>query len=115
MVLMVHFLPQSGLLGQDGQGDLVYVTHIGGKGSRILQIAARVACQCACSFASSLVAVGMIGRVGRKQLSQAVLGTSCYNVTGLAVLLGMSQAIETPGGQVNALRLLWQSSALRSS
>lgn len=41
-----------------------------------------------------------MGRVGRLELSQAVLGTSCYNVTGLAVLLGMSQAIETPAGQV---------------
>eukprot|EP00884_Botryococcus_braunii_P010471 jgi/Botrbrau1/19425/Bobra.0338s0051.1 len=70
----------------------------------ISQIAARVSCQCASSYASSLMAVGFMGRVGRKELSQAVLGTSCYNVTGLSVLLGMTQAIETPAGQAYGAR-----------
>lgn len=52
-----------------------------------------------CSFALTLISLAFIGRLGRLQLSAAVLATTFFNVTGLSVQIGFSGALETLSGQ----------------
>ena len=65
---------------------------------------------CPCSLTVALtvpplqVTLAFVGHLGNLVLSQAVLGLSAYNVTGLSVLLGLSMGMETACTQVKLSR-----------
>ena len=67
-------------------------------------LAGSISLQAALVFISSLVSLAFAGHLGRLALSQAVLATSCYNITGAAVLYGLASGMETLCGQVYAER-----------
>ena len=71
--------------------------------SRVTSLAGPISSQAALVFVSSLVSLAFAGHLGGLALSQAVLASSCYNVTGTAVLLGLASGMETLCGQVSAL------------
>ena len=74
---------------------LTYVLHY-----RILQLAGPVFLQSLMGFSANIVSLAFVGHLGSLTLSQAVLGLSAYNVTGLSVLLGVSMGMETCCTQV---------------
>ena len=51
-------------------------------------------------FISSLVSLAFAGHLGKLSLSQAVLATSAYNITGVSMLLGLASGMETLCSQV---------------
>lgn len=65
-------------------------------------LAGPISAQAALVFVSSLVSLAFAGHLGGLALSQAVLASSCYNITGAAVLLGLASGMETLCGQVRA-------------
>lgn len=76
--------------------------------SRVGPLAGPVALQSALAFSANLVSLGFVGHLGSLTLSQAVLGLSCYNVSGVSVLLGLATGMETQAGQVRTdRRLTW--------
>ena len=72
---------------------------------RVGSLAGPISSQAALVFVSSLVSLAFAGHLGGLALSQAVLASSCYNITGAAVLLGLASGMETLCGQV---RTCWQ-------
>ena len=69
---------------------------------RILPIAGPVCLQSCLAFSANLVSLAFVGHLGSLTLSQAVLGLSCYNVTGYSMLLGLATGMETLCGQVSS-------------
>ena len=67
---------------------------------RVVSLAGPISLQAALVFVSSLVSLAFAGHLGRLPLSQAVLASSCYNITGAAVLYGLASGMETLCGQV---------------
>ncbi len=55
------------------------------------------------SYGSSVISLAFVGHLGTYEMSSAVLGTSFSNVTGFALLTGLSSALETLCGQVRGL------------
>ena len=55
------------------------------------------------SYGSTVVSLGFVGHLGTFEMSSAVLGTSFSNVSGFALLTGLSSALETLCGQVGTL------------
>ncbi|KAK9801885.1 hypothetical protein WJX73_007196 [Symbiochloris irregularis] len=72
-----------------------YLSELG----RVGPLAGPVALQSALAFSANLVSLGFVGHLGPLTLSQAVLGLSCYNVSGVSVLLGLATGMETQAGQ----------------
>ncbi|EIE25012.1 MATE efflux family protein [Coccomyxa subellipsoidea C-169] len=66
---------------------------------RVGSLAGPISSQAALVFVSSLVSLAFAGHLGGLALSQAVLASSCYNITGAAVLLGLASGMETLCGQ----------------
>ena len=52
------------------------------------------------SYGSSVISLIFVGHLGTREMSSAVLGTSFMNVSGFALLTGLSSALETLCGQV---------------
>ncbi len=52
------------------------------------------------TYGSSIISLAFVGHLGTYEMSSAVLGTSFSNVTGFALLTGLSSALETLCGQV---------------
>ena len=73
-----------------------------------MSLAGPISLQAALVFVSSLVSLAFAGHLGRLPLSQAVLASSCYNITGAAVLYGLASGMETLCGQVGTSHLLPQ-------
>ena len=71
---------------------------------RVGSLAGPISSQAALVFVSSLVSLAFAGHLGGLALSQAVLASSCYNITGAAVLLGLASGMETLCGQVRSCR-----------
>ena len=69
---------------------------------RVVSLAGPISLQAALVFISTLVSLAFAGHLGRLPLSQAVLASSCYNITGAAVLYGLASGMETLCGQVCA-------------
>jgi hypothetical protein len=69
---------------------------------RVVSLAGPISLQAALVFVSSLVSIAFAGHLGRLPLSQAVLASSCYNITGAAVLYGLASGMETLCGQVGS-------------
>ena len=69
---------------------------------RVGSLAGPISSQAALVFLSSLVSLAFAGHLGGLALSQAVLASSVYNITGAAVLLGLASGMETLCGQVRA-------------
>lgn len=69
---------------------------------RVGRLAGPISSQAALVFVSTLVSLAFAGHLGGLALSQAVLASSCYNVTGAAVLLGLASGMETLCGQVRS-------------
>ena len=71
---------------------------------RVVPIAGPVCLQSFLAFSANLISLAFVGHLGSLTLSQAVLGLSVYNVTGMSILLGLATGMETLCGQVNLLR-----------
>ena len=69
--------------------------------TRVASLAGSISLQAALVFTSSLVSLAFAGHLGRLALSQAVLATSAFNITGSAVLYGLASGMETLCGQVH--------------
>ncbi|CAL8462043.1 g1574 [Coccomyxa elongata] len=71
---------------------------------RVGSLAGPISSQAALVFLSSLVSLAFAGHLGGLALSQAVLASSVYNITGAAVLLGLASGMETLCGQAYGAR-----------
>ena len=67
---------------------------------RVANLAGPISLQACLVFISSLVSLAFAGHLGKLPLSQAVLSSSVYNITGAAVLFGLASGMETLCGQV---------------
>ena len=68
--------------------------------SRVCNLGGPISLQAALVFISSLVSLAFAGHLGKLSLSQAVLATSAYNITGVSMLLGLASGMETLCSQV---------------
>lgn len=69
--------------------------------SRLTRLGGPISLQAALVFISSLVSLAFAGHLGKLSLSQAILATSAYNITGVSLLLGLASGMETLCSQVN--------------
>ena len=67
---------------------------------RVCRLGGPISLQAALVFISSLVSLAFAGHLGKLSLSQAVLATSAYNITGVSMLLGLASGMETLCSQV---------------
>ena len=68
---------------------------------RVCRLGGPISLQAALVFISSLVSLAFAGHLGKLSLSQAVLATSAYNITGVSMLLGLASGMETLCSQVS--------------
>lgn len=57
-------------------------------------------------YGSTVISLIFVGHLGTFEMSAAVLGTSFSNVSGFALMVGLSSALETLCGQVCATSML---------
>lgn len=75
------------------------LAHFWGEVVWLLKLAVPMFIQYIGGYSSSLVSLMFVGHLGRQEMSFAVLGTSFSNVSGFALLTGLSSALETLCGQ----------------
>ncbi|KAL4448503.1 hypothetical protein ABPG75_005722 [Micractinium tetrahymenae] len=71
------------------------------EGRRIVAIAAPMVVEEALSYASTLIALAYAGRLGARALSVFALSHSLTNITGIALLNGVTGALDTYGSQAH--------------
>lgn len=86
------------MLGMEASDFLIYPA------CRLFTMAWPLAAQNVFAQGSFYISMAFAGRLGRDQLSAAVLGTSILNVTGFAALAGLASAMETLCGQVSSCK-----------
>jgi MATE family multidrug resistance protein len=72
-----------------------------GEAKALAALAAPLVASSVASYAVSIVQAVFVGRLGRRELSVAVLATSFFNVTGLSFLTGSLGALETLAAQAH--------------
>lgn len=69
---------------------------------RCLALGAPMSLQFLFGYGSNIISLIFVGLLGREKMAAAVLGTSFSNVSGFALLTGLSSAMETFCGQVTS-------------
>ena len=62
---------------------------------RILSLAWPIVCSSFISHAINLVGIAFVGRLGEFELSTALLAISFFNITRLALVVGLAGVLET--------------------
>ena len=68
--------------------------------NRCLALGVPMSLQFLFGYGSTVISLIFVGHLGTHAMSAAVLGTSFSNVSGFALLTGLSSAMETLCGQV---------------
>lgn len=98
--LQEPLLPPAAAGGGDAGGEAPAVA----ESKRILFLGGPLVIEEVVSYASTLVAMGMVGRLGASALGAYTLAHSITNITGIALLNGVTGAVDTFGSQAHGSR-----------